>query len=237
MPSGELEIEEAIVRPQEVVPGGTITVSVTVVERAAWINPGDPSLCNPTGAGTPSGLQCEVGVFFNTGDELVEDSQQQCVPMWNSTNGREEFTFRFDAPENTGSFDVTIDMRHLKPDADYVILTRTAEVSEDGSQGCEIGSDCPSGYVCVRGECIPEDEAPASDSPVGGFLDGLGDVGTYALLGIGGLIAFRGLGIVDDTLDEREDGEIRRTDVLRQSDHDALSGLDLDDESDDDDES
>lgn len=229
--SGQLEVESVTVEPEHVVPGGTVTLAVTVRENADIITPGDPSLCNPEGSAS-SGLECEVHAVPDHDWPVPNETIVQCVPMWISTIGREEFTIRFDAPTEASlgegeewpkQHSLAVRMTHLRPESpgsddtvDPTVWEMGFDVSPDGEQGCSINADCPTGYVCSNGSCIPEDDAEGGGDD-DGLFGAVGDIGNAIIWGIGGLVAYKGLDTASNITEQPEAGELpERERVLRE---------------------
>ena len=179
--AGRLALESVEINPGQVLPNGTVTVTVTVREDASVIGPSDPDRCSATAIG--DGLMAEVRV---KPDWVTADVQTGCVKFLAFSSGREEFTFRFTAPNDTSAttHGIRTELRTAGSQKGPVSNQQTILVTGTdggGSAGCTTGADCPDGTTCVNGECIPEDEDDDGPSWPGGGGGG-GDGGVNALV-------------------------------------------------------
>lgn len=148
---GEVELEQIDVTPRPVSPGGVVTITVGLVERATFVGPFDPDLCNPPGIVETTGLATRVTAapeWRPADDELV------CVPVFNTTEGRASVDFQFPAPELEGEFAVQVSIELPGSGQGPESAAERVVVERDSKAGCRSNLDCPGQQVCEGGQCV-----------------------------------------------------------------------------------
>lgn len=101
--AGPILFVDQIGRPTEVAAGGTVDVSVEVVNAALSILNDDPDMCQE---GAVHGYNYEVTVTPNWPGADAE-TQSVCLSL---SEDRERHEFAFDAPDTAGTYDLTVEV-------------------------------------------------------------------------------------------------------------------------------
>lgn len=171
------EITSVSLSKQTLDPGEQFVVTVQFEHNADAVI--DEDYCVPDLTDSVAGKLVTVELALDT-ESVVSDTK--CVEISSGAlglnPGSAEYVFEIPAPATGGDYTLRATARRENSGEFADAVERTITVEGDSTDtGCSADSDCPDGFRCVGGACLPEQ------------TDGGLDLGLLILLAAGGVAA------------------------------------------------